>query len=161
MDTERILETLNRHEVEYLLIGGVNFLLRHEPVLTFDVDVWIQDGLPNRQRCEQALIALDAAWGRDDADWRPTRDREPGWLELQAVFSLTTAAGALDVFRAVRGLASWETCRARADHRTTPGGTPYVSLSDRDMLACQLALDEAQRKLDRIRILRHVLGEES
>lgn len=158
---ERILETFNRHEVEYLLIGGVNFLLRHEPVLTFDVDVWIRDEPTNRQRCEQALVDLDAAWGRDDADWRPTRDRESGWLELQAVFSLTTAAGALDVFRAVRGLSSWETCRARADRRTTPGGTPYWSLSDRDMLACQLALDETQRKQDRIRALRLALGEES
>ena len=36
MDVERILQTMNGKQVAYLLIGGMNFLLRHEPMLTFD-----------------------------------------------------------------------------------------------------------------------------
>ena len=33
MNVDHILKTLNAHEVAYLLIGGMNFLLRHAPVL--------------------------------------------------------------------------------------------------------------------------------
>jgi hypothetical protein len=36
MDVERFLQTMNGNQVAYLLIGGMNFLLRHEPMLTFD-----------------------------------------------------------------------------------------------------------------------------
>ena len=43
MDVHLILQTFNAHRVDYLLIGGMNFLLFHEPVLTFDVDLWIDD----------------------------------------------------------------------------------------------------------------------
>ena len=34
MNIDRILTELNHHGVRYLLIGGVNFMLRHKPVLT-------------------------------------------------------------------------------------------------------------------------------
>jgi hypothetical protein len=40
MNIDRILETFNRRDVSYLLIGDMNFLLRHAPVLTYDVDLW-------------------------------------------------------------------------------------------------------------------------
>ncbi|HMP89874.1 MAG TPA: hypothetical protein PJ991_06720 [Kiritimatiellia bacterium] len=51
INVDRILDTLNRREVEYILIGGMNFLLRHKPVLTFDVDIWINDNESNRTKC--------------------------------------------------------------------------------------------------------------
>jgi hypothetical protein len=38
MNIDHILQTFNTCEVDYLLIGGMNFLLRHEPVLTYDID---------------------------------------------------------------------------------------------------------------------------
>ena len=34
MNIDHILQMFNASEVEYLLIGSMNFLLRHEPVLT-------------------------------------------------------------------------------------------------------------------------------
>lgn len=39
MNVDGILRGLNDHGVEYILIGGMNFLLRHRPVLTYDVDI--------------------------------------------------------------------------------------------------------------------------
>ena len=46
MNVEHILRVMQRHQVAFILIGGMNFLLRHQPVVTFDVDFWIelQDG---------------------------------------------------------------------------------------------------------------------
>jgi hypothetical protein len=38
MNVDEILGELGAAGVDYLLIGGMNFLLRHEPELTFDVD---------------------------------------------------------------------------------------------------------------------------
>jgi hypothetical protein len=64
MNLDRIFDTFNQHGVAYLLIGGMNFMLRHQPILTFDVGLWIDDRDDNRARCELALAALDAYDGR-------------------------------------------------------------------------------------------------
>ena len=158
MNVDHILRTLNEHRVEYILIGGMNFLLRHAPVLTFDVDVWIEDTAKNRQRCEKALGAIQAAWGASDAEWGPVADRKPGWLSHQPVFCLTSPYGSIDVFRAVTGLDSWMDCRRRAYAGQTATGTIFLGLSDEDMLACQMALADNEQKPDRIRFLRRVTG---
>ena len=64
MNVDRILETFNRHQVACLLIGGMNFLLRHQPVLTFDIDLWISD--EDMLACQLAL---------DERDRKPERVR--------------------------------------------------------------------------------------
>jgi hypothetical protein len=158
MNVDCILQTLNELRVEYILVGGINFLLRHVPILTFDVDVWIEDTVENRHRCEKALGAIQAAWGASDADWGPVANREPGWLSRQPVLCLTSPYGSIDVFRAVTGLHSWTDCRRRAYAGKTANGTVFLGLSDEDMLACQMALAEGERKQDRIRFLRRVTG---
>jgi hypothetical protein len=157
MNVDHILETLNRHAVAYLLIGGMNFLLRHAPVLTFDVDVWIEDTSENLRRCERALAALAAEWGATDADWGPVLKRPSGWLDRQALFCLNSPHGAIDVFRAVQGLDAWTTSRQHARQEVTASGVPYFGLSDADMLRCQYALDEPLRKPLRIQTLEKAL----
>ena len=47
MNVDEILRTLHDERVDYLLIGGMNFLLRHLPELTFDVDIWVRDDSGN------------------------------------------------------------------------------------------------------------------
>lgn len=157
MNVDQVLDTLNRHQVEYLLMGGMNFLLRHQPVLTFDVDVWIEDTEENRARCETALGELGAEWGRTDADWGPVANMAPGWLSQQGVFSVNCAAAPIDIFRSVEGLASWKESRINALPGKTQHGTSFFGLSDEDMLKCQLALDEGVRRQDRVRYLENVL----
>jgi hypothetical protein len=49
MDVDHILRTFDTHGVEFLLIGGMNFLLRHEPVLTY------------RGLCDEDMIACQLA----------------------------------------------------------------------------------------------------
>jgi hypothetical protein len=148
---DHILATFNRHQVDYLLIGGGNFLLRHTPVLTYDVDLWIDDTPDNPRRCHSAVIELEAEWGISDEQWGPVAAKQEGWLNSRAMFCLTSLFGAIDVFRFVTGLTSWSTCRERADACTTASGTPFLGLSDADMLTCQLTLPEGQRNEARIR----------
>lgn len=101
MNIDLILGTFNRHGVDYLLLGGMNFFLRHQQVLTFDIDLWIEDVPANLRRCEAALAALDAEWGITDADWGLVAQKPAGWLDRQHVYSLHSPHGAIDIFRSV------------------------------------------------------------
>lgn len=157
MNVDRILHEFNEACVEYILIGGMNFLLRHEPVLTYDVDLWIRDTADNLVRCDVALRTLGAEWGPTEDTWRKVED-QPGWLTRQAVYCLTSASGAIDIFRAVTGLPSWEEAAARAYDGRTAGGVAYRGLGDEDMIACQLALPEGQRRHERVATLRRASG---
>jgi hypothetical protein len=79
------------------------------------------------------------------------------WLRRQSVFCLTSPHGAIDIFREVAGLeGQWDACRARCSELRTATGISYAGLSDRDMLACQMALPESERRLDRIRYLQQL-----
>ena len=40
MNVDTIPDTMNSRNVAYLLIGVMNFLLRHAPVMTYDVDLF-------------------------------------------------------------------------------------------------------------------------
>lgn len=157
MNVDRILSVMQEQGVAFLLIGGMNFLLRHEPVLTFDVDLWIDDQFDNRRACERALGQLDAEWGRTDETWGPVRALPAGWLDAQPVFCLNSPSGAIDIFRVVTGLDDWSTCRSRALAERTAGGVDYWGLCDADMLQCQLALDERHRRTQRVATLERIL----
>jgi len=157
MNVDHILDTLNLRQVACLLIGGMNFLMRHAPVLTFDIDIWIEDTAGNLERCERAMAELNAAWGSTEADWGPVAQRSPGWLKVQPVFCLTSPHGAIDIFREVRGLDNWQACWARAVPVATAAGIHFRGLSDEDMLLSQLALDPSEQKTARIRTLKTAL----
>ncbi len=158
MNVDAILSALNTHDVDYVLIGGVNFLLNHAPVLTFDVDIWIQDEKQNREQLTAALMDLKAEWGPDDLHWKPVGP-DVAWLMRQNVFCLTSNEGAIDIFREVKGLEGcYAECKARAGAKRTGSGIQYSSLSDEDMLRCQEALDLAQQHHDRVKYLREVIA---
>lgn len=153
MNVDHILKTLNRYNVAYLLIGGMNFLLRHTPVLTYDIDLWIEDTDKNLERCEKALAELQAEWGTSDENWGPVEKLAKGWIKSQVIFCLTSPHGAIDIFRDVTGLEDWKACLARAPWEKTAGNIPYRGLSDEDMLRCQKTLNKSDKKPDRISAL--------
>lgn len=158
MNIDAVFSKLNERQVDYLLIGGVNFMLRHQPINTGDIDIWIEDSDDNRRRCEAALAELGAEWGRADNDWKPVAALPTGWLAAQGMFCLLTPAAPVDIFRTVPGLASWHECRLRAVSGVTAVGIPFLGISDLDMLECQLALAAGEQKLDRINYLRGIIG---
>lgn len=157
MNVDEMLRALGDHQVDYLLIGGMNFLIRHLPELTFDVDIWVRDEPANLAKLNGALCRLGAEWGPTEAQWRPVPE-DWHWLQRQMVFCLTTAQGALDIFRQVRGLEGrYEECKARSLSTSTAAGVAFTSLSDEDMLACQEALPTAERKTHRMEVLREAI----
>ena len=157
MNVDHILQVLYDHQVDYLLIGGMNFLLNHKPELTFDLDIWVEDKPENLSTLNLALRDLEAAWGKTEEAWKPVSE-DPSWLQAQTLFCLTSRHGALDIFRKVLGLDNpFRESKARATLQKTSAGTLYWSLSDADMLRCQLALPLAEQKPLRIQTLQAAL----
>lgn len=157
-----MLGALDDQQVDYLLIGGMSFLIRHRPELTFDVDIWVLDQPENLARLNRALRRLGVAWGATEEEWKPVPESEE-WLRRQSVYCLTTEHGALDVFREVRRLeGACVDCRERGVRTETAAGVLFRvglfrGLSDEDMLTCQEALPLAERKLARMRVLLQAL----
>ncbi len=152
-DYQTVFRVLNEHSVRYLLIGGLNYFLRHKPVTTQDIDVLVDTTGDNLTRCEGALSALHAEWGRVDAEWTLTSQKPAGWLSGQAVFCLLTPQAPLDVFLSVPGIPSFAKADANSVNIATNDGIQVRCLSTEDLLACQLALPENMRRLDRVRHL--------
>jgi hypothetical protein len=157
MDVDLILSTFNRRQAEYILIGGMNFFIVHEPVVTFDVDLWVADMESNHRAVHAALVELQAevSFSPKGEDWRRLLAEEPpAWLTRQSVHCVVSPHGPVDVFRHVPGLeAGYAALREQCPMRQTPSGVPFRSLNDELMIRCQLALPANQRKLDRLRAL--------
>jgi len=157
MNVDLILSTFNRHEAEYILIGGMNFFLVHQPVTTFDVDLWIEDSTSNHRAVHAALSELEAevSFSPKGDDWRRVSQLGAAdWLGRAPLFCLLSPHGAIDIFRTVRGIEeSFESCRVCCPIRQTPAGIRFRSLTDELMIRCELALPEKERKLDRLRLL--------
>jgi hypothetical protein len=55
-DFEDMLSLLEKHEVRYLIIGGMAFIYHAKPRYTKDMDLWIDPRLKNVEKANQALI---------------------------------------------------------------------------------------------------------
>lgn len=59
-DFYRLIEVLSRHEVDFIVVGGVCAVLLGAPVTTFDLDIVHARDAANRKRLFEALRELDA-----------------------------------------------------------------------------------------------------
>ena len=88
-----ILELLNKHSVEYIVVGGVAAVIQGAPVTTFDLDALVRISEKNATRLAAALDELDARFREHQTTLRPKKkDILAGGHLL-----LMTRAGPLDV----------------------------------------------------------------
>jgi hypothetical protein len=123
LDPMRIFEALQRHEVEYLTIGGVAVNVHGHVRNTRDVDILIEWTEENMRRLAAALGDLDAALFGVDAELLDIDPRDPGDLFNGGNFNLRTAAGGLDLFDPVEisGGRPYEEMRPRAVEAVVQG----------------------------------------
>lgn len=96
------LRVLCRHEVDFIVVGGVAAVFEGAPIVTYDLDVVFQNTPSNVKRLSSALRAIKARY-KDPAN----RLIEPDEEKLSAFETslLVTELGALDVLRLIgRGL---------------------------------------------------------
>jgi hypothetical protein len=94
----RILELLEQHGVEYVVVGGVAAVLQGAPVTTFDLDTLIKVDPQNVDRVAGALAALDARY-REHHMLRPSRED----LAAGGHLLLMTDSGPFDVLSFIGG----------------------------------------------------------
>jgi len=88
-----ILEVLNKHEVEYIVVGGVAAVIQGVPITTFDIDTLVRINNDNANRLVNALEDLDARYREHQSTIRPTRED----ILAGGHLLLLTRAGPLDV----------------------------------------------------------------
>jgi hypothetical protein len=97
-DFYRILETLSRHRVDFIVVGGVGAVLQGAPLSTFDLDIVHARSDENIERLLSALADLEAYYrGRGEQRLVPQREA----LQSPGHQLLMTDAGPLDVLGAV------------------------------------------------------------
>jgi hypothetical protein len=95
-----MLETLARHRVDFIVVGGVCAVLQGAPLSTFDLDVVHSRTPDNLQRLLAALQELDAIYRE-----QPHRRLRPGLSHLASSGHqlLLTTSGWLDVLATLSG----------------------------------------------------------
>jgi hypothetical protein len=112
IDVAAILGALDRHGVEYVLIGGLAARLHGSPLLTDDLDITPASDRENLGRLADALRELEARLrGAEDVEL-PLDARSLGSSEL---LTMTTRAGWLGVCGRPAGGQSYETLAPAAE----------------------------------------------
>lgn len=93
-----ILQVLDRHGVDFILVGGVAAILEGAPVSTLDLDVVVLPTGENRERLLSALVELDARY-LDPAGRHIVPDLPK--LETMRLHRLVTKYGPLDVLKTI------------------------------------------------------------
>jgi predicted nucleotidyltransferase len=90
---QEILRVLNRHEVEFIVVGGVAAVIHGAPTTTFDLDALIRVSETNAGKLSAALAELQARYREHPADIEPQKSD----LLAGGHLLLMTRAGPLDV----------------------------------------------------------------
>jgi len=97
LDPERIITTLARHDVRYVLIGAVAARLQGFPRMTADADITPDRDPHNVQRLAAALRELDARVFTESIPEGLIFDCSAATLGRSDLWNLVTSAGRLDV----------------------------------------------------------------
>lgn len=113
-----ILAQLDRHDVRYVVIGGLAAVLHGSAYPTFDIDITPARGEQNLGRLSDALRALDAHIRVDDIPGGFAFTHDATSLAGMSTLNLVTSAGDLDIAMHPAGLpdfADWERDAVRID----------------------------------------------
>jgi predicted nucleotidyltransferase len=113
-DPRHIFEVLARHNVDYVVIGGLAVVAHGHTRNTRDVDLMAAADRANLERLAAALRELDARLSGIDAHLMDIDVYDAATLASGANFTLETAAGGLDYFNDVPGAAAFDELRERA-----------------------------------------------
>ncbi len=110
---EPALEALQRHDVDFVVIGGLAGILRGSSYPTYDIDVAYERSRPNLERLAAALRELHATLRGAPKDLPFILDART--LAAGQNFTFDTDHGKLDVLGDAAGAPRYEKLRADAD----------------------------------------------
>jgi len=135
LDAQRILEELGRHEVGFVLVGGLAAQTHGNTRMTNDVDIIPAPEPDNLTRLAAALRALDA---RPLNPGQEETEIEPSMLPRATIWQFATRHGDIDVLHEAPGAAPYPELRERALVISLDGTNVPVAGRD-DLIRMKLA----------------------
>jgi predicted nucleotidyltransferase len=132
-----ILRILTRHEIEFIVVGGMAAVIGGAPIVTRDVDVLRSTTKANVQRMLEALKELDAVFRGDSRRLRPNESH----LEGPGHLLLETRYGVLDLLGTIEEATTYDDLLSHSSWVDLDGFAVRVLSLER--------LLEVKRKLDR------------
>ncbi|MGH7701983.1 MAG: hypothetical protein ACREMO_02735 [Gemmatimonadales bacterium] len=155
LDPERIITTLGRHGVRYVLIGAVAARLQGFPRLTADADITPARDPDNLARLAAALNELDARIFTEPVPEGLPFDCSASMLARAELWNLVTSAGRLDLAFNPAGTKGYDDL-AQDAVRFLVYGVTVEAASLEAIIRSKEATDRAQDRQDVI-LLREML----
>jgi len=131
LDPRSIFESLERHRVRYVLIGGLAASFHGSPLVTNDVDITPERTRDNLERLSEALKDLDARIRTDAVREGLAFDHNGESLDASDIWNLTTSAGDLDITFVPAGTGGYPDLSGGAVELEVQGlAIPVASLAD-------------------------------
>jgi predicted nucleotidyltransferase len=153
-----IAELLQRHGVEFMVIGGQAATLLGSPIPTFDIDLCYRRTSENLVRLAEALKALHPTLRGAPPDLPFRLDAQS--LALGANFTFNTDQGPLDLLGWVEPLGTYEELLPRAE-RIPLGPIQLLTISLDDLIAIKRYIGRPKDKaaLFQLEALKQLLKE--
>lgn len=135
------LQTLNRHGVRFIVIGGYAAAIRGSPVITGDVDICYARDDENLERLAEALRELQATLRGAPPDVPFQLDAKT--LKRGNTFTFNTTVGPLDCVGTPAGTAGFEDLDAEATDEDLDGFSVRVA-SIEDLMRMKRATGRAK-----------------
>jgi hypothetical protein len=126
-----ILAVLDRHQIQYVLIGGLAAILYGAPHVTTDVDIVPQEDRRNLERLSEALTELNARIRVSGEPEGVPFGHDGASLGRVRIWNLVTDLGNLDITFVPSGTRGYEDLRRDLNTVTVRGiDVPVASLAD-------------------------------
>lgn len=147
-DPQALLELLHRHDVHYVLIGGLAAALRGSATPTFDVDITPETSSGNLARLSEALTDLDARIRVDGIPDGLPFAHDAASLASMRMLNLVTRLGDLDIALEPAGVTDYAQWEAGADSVTVLGIPVQVA----SLESIVRSKEAANRSKDRVQL---------
>lgn len=139
LDIGRLLAVLARHEVDYVVIGGVAIQVHGHRRTTMDLDVMPDPDPENLTRLGAALVELDAEPLEGAPDGAEIQTADPERLAVAAIVPpLLTRHGQIHVLKEPKGARTFEKLREAA-LKVELGGVEVAIVSLDDLIRMKRA----------------------
>jgi hypothetical protein len=155
LDPERLIQTLSRHGVAYVLIGALAARLQGFPRLTADADITPARNPENLEKLAAALRELDARVYTESIPEGLPFDCRAATLDRADMWNLVTDAGRLDIAFTPSGTRGFEDLQSGAI-RFEVFGVEILASDLPDIIRSKEAADRPQDRQDVI-VLREIL----
>lgn len=143
-DPEAILKVLERHGVDFVVIGGLAGTARGSAYITYDLDVAYERSFANLERLAAALTELGATLRGAPTGLSFQLDAKT--LQAGLNFTFDTSFGSLDVLGEPAGAPRYEELRAAAAPETLWGVSTRIASLDH-LIAMKEAAGRTKDKL--------------